>query len=129
MEEHNVNITRYIRTMNEITVALVGLFCSIASGIVTFLLTKRKYNTEVDSQQISNMKDAFDGYKLMMQNTVEEQNKKIEELKKENSSLKDQLHELQKQVIALLSTNPLKSKAMVCCNTDDDSPDEGDKSD
>ena len=48
---------------SEVLVALVGLFCTTVSSIVTFILTRRKYNTEVDSQQIENMSKSFDLYK------------------------------------------------------------------
>jgi len=33
---------------SEIVMALVGVICSAISSVVTFFLTRRKYNTEVD---------------------------------------------------------------------------------
>ena len=97
---------------SEIVMALVGVVCSAISGVVTFLLTRRKYNTEVDSQQIINMNEAFDLYKKTMEEsiisqrermeeTIKFQNSKIETLQKENDSLKEQVNNLQKQLLLL----------------------------
>lgn len=103
---------------SEITIALVGLLCTTVSSLVTFFLTKRKYNTEVDSQQIQNMKDSFEVYKKMMEEaldsqkqrleeTISFQDKKLESLQKENDSLKSQFNQLQNQMINLLLSSNL----------------------
>lgn len=106
----------------EIVAALTGLFCTLLSSIATFFLTKRKYNAEVDSQQIKNMSDAFDIYKKTMEESLESQkrtmeetinlqNKKIDALQEENDTLKAQVRELQKQLTSFLmesSTRPRK---------------------
>lgn len=84
---------------SEILVTLTGLFCTLASSIVTFILTKRKYNTEVDSQQIQNMSNSFEIYKKIMEETVETQNRKIEMLQKENDNLRQQIYQLQMQIV------------------------------
>ena len=98
---------------SEIVMALVGVICSAISSVVTFFLTRRKYNTEVDSQQIINMNEAFDLYKKTMEEsitsqrermeeTIKFQNSKIETLQKENDSLKEQVNSLQKQLTTLV---------------------------
>lgn len=95
--------------------AFTGLFCSIISGIVTFFFTRRKYNSEVDSQQIKNMGDSFDTYKRMMESNLEaqkesmemvimSQNQRIDLLQKENDSLKSQVSQLQQQMINILGS-------------------------
>lgn len=100
--------------------ALVGLFCSTVSGIVTFFLTRRKYNTEVDSQQIKNMESSFDTYKKMMEESLSSQkttleavitgqNQKIDVLQKENDSLKIQVSQLQMQMLNILGSICLDS--------------------
>ena len=94
---------------SEIVVALVGLFCTVVSGIVTFVLTKRKYNTEVEAQYILNIKDAFETYKNTMKETLETQNKKIEELQRENDSLRMQFNQLQNQMVNILLKKSLES--------------------
>lgn len=92
---------------------IVGVICTTIASIVTFILTKRKYNIEVDSQQIHNMSESFNVYKKMMEETlssqktlmeetIDRQNKKIESLQKENDSLKQQVSELQMQLIRFL---------------------------
>lgn len=104
----------------EVVGALVGLFCTTVSSLVTFFLTKRKYNTEVDSQQIHNMGESFDVYKKMMEealssqkktmeNTIEAQDKKIDLLQKENDSLRAQVSQLQMQMINILGNICLDS--------------------
>ena len=95
--------------------SLVGLICTIVSGTVTFLWQRRKYNTEVDSQQIKNMESTFDVYKKMMENNlaaqketmetvIDSQNQKIEMLQKENESLKEQVGQLQIEMINILGS-------------------------
>jgi len=91
---------------SEIVITLVGLFCTTVSSIVTFILTRRKYNTEVDSQQIENMEKSFDIYKKMMEETLEAQRKmmetKINDLQKENEFLRQQVDTLRNQMIQFL---------------------------
>lgn len=98
---------------SEIVITLVGLFCTTVSSIVTFILTRRKYNTEVDSQQIENMEKSFDAYKKMMEETLDAQkrlmeatvnglNNKIETLEKENIFLRQQVDSLRAQMIQFL---------------------------
>ena len=78
-----------------------------------FIITKRKYNTEVESQQIRNISEAFDTYKKMSEEALESQrtqmessinlhSMKIEELQKENQALRKQVSELQIQLIKFL---------------------------
>jgi len=102
----------------EIVMALVGVLCTAISSTVTFILTKRRYNVEVDSQQIKNMSDSFDTYKKMMEETLEAQkratdatisslNDRIASLQKENDNLRNQFNQLQGQMINLLMGNKL----------------------
>ena len=74
------------------------------SNMITFFLTKRKYNGEVDSQQIKNMSDSFDLYKKMQQETFKSQNEKIDLLQKENNELRQQVSQLQMQMINILGS-------------------------
>lgn len=95
--------------------AIIGLFCTIITSVVTFLLTRRKFNSEVDAQQIKNMSDSFDTYKKMMETNlatqketmevvIMSQNQKIDLLQKENDSLKTQVSQLQQQMINILGS-------------------------
>lgn len=85
-----------------IITALVGLFCTVISGWFTFLFTRRKYNAEVNSQQLKNTDDAFELYKKMTNETLKIQNEKIAQLQRENEALRKQVNDLQMQVASLL---------------------------
>ena len=74
------------------------------SNIITFFLTKKKFNGEVDAQQIKNMSDSFDLYKKMQQETFKSQNEKIDLLQKENTELRQQVSQLQMQMINILGS-------------------------
>jgi len=98
---------------SEIVMAIVGVVCTGLSSLITFLLTRRKYNTEVDSQQIENMEKSFNAYKKMMEETLEAQkrlmettvnglNAKVDTLEGENKFLRKQVDELRSQLIQYL---------------------------
>ena len=89
---------------SELYTAFIGLFCTIASSAITFILTKKKYNVEVDHQQILNISTSFDTYKKMTDETISSLNKKIEALQKENDSLRQQVSQLQLQLINFIGS-------------------------
>jgi peptidoglycan hydrolase CwlO-like protein len=80
--------------------ALVG----IATALLTFILTKRKYNVEVETKKIERDLKSFEYYKEVTDETIASQNQKIEQLQKENEALKVQINNLQAQVASLLRT-------------------------
>lgn len=88
---------------NIILTPIVSLFCSCVASALTFFMTKKKYNTEVDSQVIHNINEASATYKRTMEDTLELLNNKIETLQAENSTLKIQVNNLQMQMINLLN--------------------------
>jgi uncharacterized membrane protein (DUF106 family) len=96
----------------EIVMALVGVVCSAISSVVTFLLTRRKYNSEVDSQVVENVKNAFEAYKQVMEETIASQEKKIEKLQSENDYLKKQFEMMQNQLVNLLLNEGLKAQGI-----------------
>lgn len=93
---------------NTLITALVGVICSGLTGLITFLFTKKKYNTEVESQQIKNVNDAFALYQKTMEESINSQKKtfedKIDLLQKENNQLREQVSQLQMQMIDILGT-------------------------
>lgn len=97
---------------SEIIIALVGLFCTTVSSIVTFFLTRRKYNSEVDSQVVQNVKNAFEAYKKVMEETISSQEQKIKELQGENAYLKKQFEMMQSQLVSLLLKEGLKASSI-----------------
>lgn len=83
--------------------ALVGLICTSVSSVVTFFLTKKKYDEEVNAAYLKDLGDAFERYKKLTDEMYKAQNDKIEALQEENADLKQQVNNLQKQIIELLS--------------------------
>lgn len=51
----------------------IGLLSTVVSGWVSWFFARRKYNTEVDSSEIENLKKALEFYK----NIVEDNNEKL----------------------------------------------------
>ena len=85
----------------EFILALLGALG--VSNVITFLLTKKKYITEVDSQQIKNVEDSFELYKKIMTDAIKSQDDKIATLQKENDSLRNQVNQLQDMMIKLVA--------------------------
>ena len=76
---------------------IVTLGTSLATGIVTWLLARRKYNTEVDSNEIENLKKSLEFY----EDIVRDSNRKLqfyiklaEDNRVEVYRLKDIIHRL-----------------------------------
>jgi hypothetical protein len=53
---------------------IVTLCTNLATGIVTWLLARRKYNTEVDSNEIENLKKSLEFY----EDIVRDNNRKLQ---------------------------------------------------
>lgn len=85
-----------------IITAFVGLFCTLASSIVTFFLTRKKYNEEVTSQKLDNVTKSFDILQKMYRATTDTQNEKIEKLQEENEKLKKEVWNLRQEMAELL---------------------------
>lgn len=90
---------------------IMGLLCTSISSVVTFLITKRKYNVEVDAQQIENISKSFDIYRKMMNESMLVQDKKIimqdnkiKQLQKENDDLRREISNLQLQMAQLINS-------------------------
>lgn len=83
----------------------VGLLTSIISSIITWLLAKKKYNAEVDTNIIDNMKSSLEFYKSL----ADDQAARLENQKVVHESeireLKDQLTELKQRFLTLESEN------------------------
>jgi len=92
---------------------LIGLFTTIVSGWTSWLFARKKYNSEVDSQVITNMKESLDFYKQLSDDNKERldqvlaQNKEIlaqnAELIEQNKRLQAEVEDLKQQVKRLTS--------------------------
>ena len=94
---------------------LIGLFATIVSGWTSWIFARKKYNSEVDNQVISNMKESLDFYKQLSDDNKERldqvltQNKEIlaqnAELIEQNKKLQREVEELKCQVKRLTEKN------------------------
>ena len=82
-----------------IVTGVVGLITTITSGWASWLFAKKKYNAEVDSNVIENMKQSLEFYtKLSDDNKA-----RLEEALKRNEALEKEIGELRKQVFELMN--------------------------
>lgn len=89
----------------------IGLITTIVSGWTSWIFARKKYNSEVDSQVISNMTESLEFYKKLSDDNKERldqvltQNKEIlaqnAELIEQNKKLQAEVEELKKQVSRL----------------------------
>lgn len=84
---------------SEVIIAIIGVFSSVVSSFVTHVVTKRKYNVEVDASVIQNLEGSLELYKKI----CDDNNQRLEEYKKENQELRDRVNELQNQVMKLMN--------------------------
>lgn len=71
--------------MNTTMFSIVMIASNALTGIISFFLTRKKYNTDIETAKIKNLSEAFDTYKEIMQENMKEQRKSnmnIERLKK-----------------------------------------------
>ena len=78
----------------------IGLVSTIISSITTWILARRKYNSEVDNNLINNMKDSLDFYEKLSADNRE----RLKEVLKRNIELEQEIEELKKQLFALMSS-------------------------
>ena len=78
----------------------VGLLTTIISSWTTWFFARRKYNSEVDSNLINNMKESLDFYEKLSSDNRE----RLEEVLKRNTELEQEVGELRKQMFNLMSS-------------------------
>lgn len=76
----------------------IGLITSIASAWTSWFFTRKKYNTEVDSDYIGNLQKALATYDSIIAHNKTE----IEHLMKRNDELEKEVSELRKQMLDLV---------------------------
>lgn len=87
----------------------LAVVTSTATGLATFLFTRKKYKSEVAENEIHNMSESLSFYiKLVEDNKkqlddykseLKSYRKEISELRQENSDLRKQIYDLQKRLI------------------------------
>lgn len=78
----------------------VGLVSTIASGWTSWFFARKKYDSEVDSNLINNMKESLDFYEKLSTDNRE----RLEEVLKRNAELEQEVGELRKQMFNLMSS-------------------------
>lgn len=90
----------------EIITALIGIMSAGFSSFFTYIFAKKKYNAEVDSTVIQNMKSLLDFYIKLCDDT----NQRVQKYREENEELREQVVSLNRQFIVL--------KGQICYDTD-----------
>lgn len=77
----------------------IGILTTIMSGWVSWFFARKKYNTEVDSNIINNMKESLEFYKQLS----DDNKKRLDETLKRSDQLEAEVQELRKQVLNLMT--------------------------
>lgn len=84
---------------SELLIALIGVVSTALGSYMSFLFTRKKYRTEVDSNVIENMQKSLEFYtKLSDDNKA-----RLEEALKRNDALEDEVRDLRNQMFKLLN--------------------------
>ena len=86
--------------LSTIVTAVVGFCTTTASAIVSWLLAKRKYNAEVDSNVIKNMQDSLEFYAKLS----DDNKHRLDETRQRNEMLEKEIAELRRQLFELMSS-------------------------
>lgn len=87
--------------MSDYITAIIGTISTIFSAYISHIVTKRKYNAEVDNTQIHNMSDALTFYKDLCDDnrerlnvlslTIKDQESEIKQIKLDMIKLRNQI--------------------------------------
>ena len=83
-----------------LTTGGIGLVTTIVSGWASWFFARKKYNSEVDSNLINNMKESLDFYEKLSTDNRE----RLEEVLKRNADLEQEVGELRKQMFNLMGS-------------------------
>lgn len=78
----------------------IGLITTVVSGWTSWFFARKKYNSEVDSNLIDNMKESLSFYEKLSNDNRE----RLEEVLKRNTELEQEVRELRKQMFNLMSS-------------------------
>lgn len=116
-----------------IITAVAGLFTTVGTSFATWFFSRRKYNSEVDQNNIANMQKSLDFYRTLsddyrkrLSDEIASHNREVAELKQENAELKKELREQEKRFderllaqqreITLMKNQMLSVYSQVCMN-------------
>lgn len=78
--------------------ALIGICTTFTSGFTAWFFARKKYNSEVDSNLINNMKESLEFYKRLSDDTKS----RLDEALKRSDALEEEVKELRQQVMSLM---------------------------
>lgn len=78
----------------------VGIITAVISSWTSWFFARKKYDSEVDSNLINNMKESLDFYEKLSTDNKE----RLEEVLKRNAELEQEVEELRKQMFNLMSS-------------------------
>lgn len=87
--------------MDLIVTSIIGVVCTGLSSLITWLLTRRKYNTEVDHNSIENMEGSLEFYEKLTASSnkiLAEVLEKSEKLAQSNVELLIEVQNLRAQI-------------------------------
>lgn len=82
-----------------ILLAIIGIAEAVITGFVTFFMTKRKYNTEVDSNIIKNMQESLTFYKELS----DDNKARLVEAQQKAKAMEQEISELRSVVFGMLT--------------------------
>lgn len=92
--------------------SVCGIVATGVGSFITWLLSKKKYHSEVESSNIKNMQDSLDFYinlvedsNKRLQEEIKEHNNEVKALKQENTTLKQELRDQEKKFDDKLDDN------------------------
>lgn len=92
--------------------SVCGVLATGASSFITWFLSKKKYHTEVEGNNIQNMKESLEFYIKLSDDTnkrlakeIEEHNEEVKVLKQENADLKKELKDQENKFLGMIEDN------------------------
>ena len=82
----------------------IGVVTTIISGWTSWFFARKKYNSEVDNQVITNMKESLDFYKHLSDDNKERLTQVLEQnalLLEQNTNLENKIKKLEAQIQSL----------------------------
>lgn len=78
----------------------IGLLTTVVGAWTSWVLARKKYNSEVDNNLIQNMQDSLDFYRKLS----DDNRARLEEVLKRNEDLEGEVKELRAQLFSLMSS-------------------------
>lgn len=94
-------------SLEVIITGLIGTLTTGVSSWVSWILARRKYNSEVDNNLINNMKESLDFYRQLSDDNksrLEDVLKRNEALEMRDEKLEEEVKNLREQVFKLMSS-------------------------